>query len=229
MFFLPLALPLLLIFFVIPFLMAYLVLSVGSILGFSPFMTLLIYMLILIGSAVNIPIFKLEKKETVAMPERDVFGFKFPDQLFRESKYITVSLNLGGAIIPTLLSFYLLLTIPIEEIYATMVATLIVVFVSKKGARLVEGAGISMPMIIPPLTAVLASMFSLILFNLPFINLAKISFFSGVLGVLIGADILNLNKIKKLRVSMISIGGAGTFDGIFLTGVFSVIFSALFI
>ena len=43
------------------------------------------------------------------------------------------------------------------------------------------------------------------------------------MGVLIGADLLNLDKIQGLGAPVASIGGAGTFDGIFLTGVIAVL------
>ncbi len=46
---------------------------------------------------------------------------------------------------------------------------------------------------------------------------------SLTLGSLIGADLLNLKKIPELGTPIASIGGAGTFDGIFLTGIISVL------
>ena len=46
-----------------------------------------------------------------------------------------------------------------------------------------------------------------------------IAYVSGTLGTLIGADLLNLHHIAELGAPMASIGGAGTFDGIFLTGI----------
>jgi uncharacterized membrane protein len=55
-------------------------------------------------------------------------------------------------------------------------------------------------------------------------NLAPaLAYISGVIGVLLGADLLNLRKVTKLGAPMMSIGGAGTFDGIFLTGIISVL------
>jgi uncharacterized membrane protein len=45
-----------------------------------------------------------------------------------------------------------------------------------------------------------------------------IAFSSGVLGTLIGADLLHLNDIRKITTGVASIGGAGTFDGIVLSG-----------
>ncbi len=225
--FFPLALPLLLIFLFLPFLLAYVVLSVGYILGFSPLVTLFIYLSILFGSAVNIPLFKLKNERPLVEDKRtDFFGFSIS---FKRNKYIRVYLNLGGAIIPTIISFYLLTTLSKFEVYATLLATFIVIYVSYKNAKIIKGGGIRIPMIIPPLTAVLSSLATISLFNVPYSVLAKISFIAGVIGVLIGADLFNLRKIKKTGVNMVSIGGAGTFDGIFLTGVFAAIFSSLFV
>ena len=44
---------------------------------------------------------------------------------------------------------------------------------------------------------------------------------------LLGADLLNMDKIRALGAPIASIGGAGTFDGIFLTGVLAVLIAAL--
>jgi len=46
---------------------------------------------------------------------------------------------------------------------------------------------------------------------------------SGTLGTLLGADIMNLNEIRDLGAPVASIGGAGTFDGVFLSGLISVL------
>jgi uncharacterized membrane protein len=52
---------------------------------------------------------------------------------------------------------------------------------------------------------------------------APTAYVAGTLGTLIGADILNLNKLKDMRAPVASIGGAGTFDGIFLSGIIAVL------
>jgi uncharacterized membrane protein len=49
----------------------------------------------------------------------------------------------------------------------------------------------------------------------------------GTMGTLIGADILNLDKISSLGAPVASIGGAGTFDGIFLTGILAVLVAGI--
>jgi uncharacterized membrane protein len=46
-----------------------------------------------------------------------------------------------------------------------------------------------------------------------------IAFSAGVLGPLIGADLLHLDDIAEIGTGMASIGGAGTFDGIVLSGL----------
>jgi len=55
-----------------------------------------------------------------------------------------------------------------------------------------------------------------------------VAYVSGVLGTLIGADIANLDKIRGLGAPVASIGGAGTFDGIFLTGILAVLLASLY-
>jgi len=44
---------------------------------------------------------------------------------------------------------------------------------------------------------------------------------------LIGADLMNFNKLADLNAPVASIGGAGTFDGIFLTGIASVLIASI--
>lgn len=50
----------------------------------------------------------------------------------------------------------------------------------------------------------------------------QIAYIGGTLGALIGADLMNLRKIAGVG-PVVSIGGAGTFDGVFLTGLMSVL------
>ena len=87
-------------------------------------------------------------------------------------------------------------------------------------ARPIRGLGIATPAFLPPFITALTSiaLYSLYAPTNPFI----IAYVSGTLGTLIGADILNLDKVSKLGAPLVSIGGAGTFDGIYLTGLISV-------
>ncbi len=45
---------------------------------------------------------------------------------------------------------------------------------------------------------------------------APLAYIAGSLGTLIGADLTNLDKVRGLGAPVASIGGIGTFDGIFL-------------
>ena len=53
-----------------------------------------------------------------------------------------------------------------------------------------------------------------------------LAYVGGSLGTLIGADLLNLGVVRGLGAPVASIGGAGTFDGIFLTGVLAVLLAS---
>ena len=179
-------------------------------LGVSPETTLLILLAILIGSTINIP---LTRQKLVRVEEPIFFG------LFRTPKVKAqgIAINLGGAIIPVLLSFYFLFLswrvgFPLQPI---LIAILLMIIICKFLAKIIPGIGISLPFFIPP---IFSAIFALILapdFATP------CAFISGVLGTLIGADILNLNRAQKLAPGLISIGGAGVFDGIFLVGIVS--------
>ena len=51
---------------------------------------------------------------------------------------------------------------------------------------------------------------------------AQIAYVGGTLGALIGADVMNLKRVAGVG-PVVSIGGAGTFDGVYLTGIVSVL------
>ena len=74
-----------------------------------------------------------------------------------------------------------------------------------------------MPFLIAPLTAAAVSML------MDMDHSPPLAYISGTVGVLIGADLLRLKDIRKLKTPFASIGGAGTFDGIFLTGLIAVL------
>jgi uncharacterized membrane protein len=84
-------------------------------------------------------------------------------------------------------------------------------------AQPVRGVGISVPTLMPPIAAALVAM------ALSRRQSAPLAYISGTLGTLIGADLMNLGVIEGLGAPVASIGGAGTFDGVFLTGVLAVL------
>jgi len=176
-------------------------------LGLSPLGAMLLFTSILFGSVINIPVSRKRIYIEDPYPYRFPFFYYYPPRV-REQ---VIAVNLGGAVIPTLFSLYLLFFK--APFIPSLIATAVITFVSKKLARPVPGVGISMPAFIPPL---IAAALALILAKE---NAAPVAFISGVLGTLIGADLLNLHYLDELGAQVLSIGGAGVFDGIFLVGV----------
>ncbi|MGQ4810481.1 hypothetical protein NKDENANG_03951 [Candidatus Entotheonellaceae bacterium PAL068K] len=82
-------------------------------------------------------------------------------------------------------------------------------------AHPIPHVGIAMPTLLPPLAAAIPSFLLLPQFAPP------VAFVAGVLGPLIGADLLHLDEVEGLQTGVASIGGAGTFDGIVLSGMFA--------
>ncbi|MBE3596730.1 MAG: DUF1614 domain-containing protein [Hydrogenibacillus sp.] len=179
-------------------------------LGLSPIGATALLSLSVLGSMVNIPI---TRRRTVVYRERRVHPFfpmfyYYPPQVQEQ----VIAVNVGGAIIPVLFSLYLLVTAK-APLGPTLVAALIIVAVSKALARPVRGVGIAIPAFIPPLVAALVALV------LARDDAAPVAYVSGVLGTLIGADLLNLHRLREIGGQALSIGGAGVFDGIFLISI----------
>ena len=175
-------------------------------LGLSPQGAVLLFALCLIGGVINIPVsrrrFFVEEDRVTLFP----FLFYYPPRV-REQ---VVAVNLGGAVIPVVFSLYLLGRAPL---WPTLVAAAVVTAVAKALARPVPGVGISLPAFVPP---VVAAAVALILAG---DNAAPVAYIAGVWGTLTGADLLNLHRLRELGAHVLSIGGAGVFDGIFLVGL----------
>jgi uncharacterized membrane protein len=96
---------------------------------------------------------------------------------------------------------------------------LIVAGVTRVYSRTVRGLGIMTPFFIPPLTALLCGLVLSAAAGYPEMGAPIIAYASGTLGTILGADLLNLPRIRELGAPLVSIGGAGTFDGVFLPGL----------
>jgi len=214
MFFIPVAFLIFvafILFLPILFLLGYFqVLTIGfEKLGISPGATTFLLFLILIGSGINIP---LTKKKLIYREELRFFGLWRVPKIKAQGLFI----NLGGAVIPVLLSVYFLFRVSKAgfDLEPVFLATILMIIISKFLSRVVPGKGISLPALIPP---IFSALFALILTP----NFAAPSaFISGVLGTLIGADLLNLRRAQRFG-GFLSIGGAGVFDGVFLVGMVS--------
>lgn len=181
-------------------------------LGLTPEATLAVLIGTLLGSGINLPIFKLKIQHTghlVALPGRKPIWELF--QPVREGCTV-IAINVGGCVIPVGLCVYFI-SLQLIEPLLLGVAILIIAGLSYRLSRPVPGLGIAMPLFIAPLASALLALI------LDPAHAAHLAYIGGVLGVLIGADMLHLKSVGSLGVPVASIGGAGTFDGIFLTGI----------
>jgi uncharacterized membrane protein len=190
-----------------------------SALGLDPRVATLALFGSLLGSYVNLPLARLPEERVVSQEVVQILGVPFLAPVEVDWRGTILAINVGGAVIPILISFYLLMRYDLWGSGA--LATAIVAFVVHRLATPVPGLGISVPTIAPPLLAagvalVLSRRFA-----------APLAYIGGSLGVLIGADLLNLGLLRSLGAPVASIGGAGTFDGIFLTGVIAVLLASL--
>jgi uncharacterized membrane protein len=134
-----------------------------------------------------------------------------------------VAVNLGGAVVPVTLSLWLLTVVTnrgaLPEALIVLSVTSIVSYFASKA---VPGVGVVMSPVIPPLVSIVVS---LVVFGMNPYLVPAVSYLSSVLGSLIGADLLHLKDLERTNPPLLSIGGAGTFDGIFTSGLLSLFFS----
>ncbi len=188
----------------------------ASKIGLSGDQILLFLLGSLIGSHINLPLKKIEHDEEL-YPERVVsfFGVRYVVPEVREKRVTIIAVNVGGCIIPVFVSLYLMIKNGL--FWHPVLATAVVSVVCYKLARPIPGIGIGLPMFIPPLVAALVALL------IAPQKAPVVAYISGTLGTLIGADLLHLKEIDRLKAPVASIGGAGTFDGIFLTGIIAVL------
>jgi uncharacterized membrane protein len=172
---------------------------------------------IFLGSVVNIPVKRLVRHEDVTVHPFPHFGFldRWP-QFQRVRRETIVAVNLGGCVIPTMVAIYEMFQLVMDSwtyLLAVGLAVAINTTVCYRLARPVKGIGIAMPALVPPIVAVMSALV------LAPDQAPPVAFIAGVLGPLLGADLLHLREIPRISTGMASIGGAGTFDGIVLSGI----------
>ncbi|ATQ70445.1 MULTISPECIES: DUF1614 domain-containing protein [Methylosinus] len=187
--------------------------------GLSPSGAMLALIGSLLGSYVNIPVAQLPDETVRTREAIEFFGSRYELPIEADWPGTIIAVNIGGAIIPAALSIYLLSR---NRIWGLgLVATAIVAAVVHLLARPVEGVGIAVPIFAPPLVA--AAVAIVMSRELA----APLAYVSGSLGTLIGADLLNFGRLQGIGAPVLSIGGAGVFDGVFLAGIIAVLLSAL--
>ena len=188
-------------------------------LGVGPGAALLLLLGSLIGSYFNIPITILPGHAVRSREVVDFYGMRYIVPLVTQWPGTVLAVNVGGAVIPTVMSAYLVLRYQLW--LRAAIAVVVIAAVIHSSATPVEGVGIAVPVFVPVVvTAILA-------FLLSREYAAPLAYIGGSMGTLIGADLLNLDKVGGLGAPVASIGGAGTFDGIFLTGILAVLLAGI--
>lgn len=181
---------------------------------------LAILLLTLLGSSINIPIAKFPPGNVTSGTVARHHGMRYKAPAARQWPGTVLAINVGGALIPVLLSIYLALKNRLMLKAAVSVA--LVAAVTHYLAHPVRGVGITLPIFIPPIVAVLCALV------LSWRQAGPLAYIGGSVGTLIGADLMNLAKIPGLGAPVASIGGAGTFDGVFLVGIVAVLLASMF-
>ncbi len=218
-------------------------------LGFGFWMIVLLIIAIVIGSFINIPLGTLkpksqkQKEEPTPKKPAGQYAPSMYDKMYRtdrfepepyttgsETRGTRISINVGGAVIPILISIYIILMGAfgnishdpwyLIKIIAALAVTTVCVYLAAKPVR---GIGIATPFFVGPVVTLAAALILGGGFGLP---AAGIAYVTGTLGTLIGADLLHLKDVPGKETSMLSIGGAGTFDGIFLTGIITALIAS---
>lgn len=189
-------------------------------LGIGRGAALLVLLGSLIGSYFNIPVADLPQRRIIEVPEITFYGMQYMVPVLIKWSGTVIAVNVGGALIPAAMSLYLVIKNGLW--IRSVLAVAGVAAVCYQVAHPVPGFGIALPVFVPGLAAAAVSLI------LAWRRAAPLAYIGGSLGTLIGADLLNLGTVQRLGAPVASIGGAGTFDGIFLAGIIAVLIASLF-
>jgi uncharacterized membrane protein len=189
-------------------------------LGVSSGTALLLLLGSLVGSFFNIPVMEFPEQSLISGREIIYYGMRYVVPVVVERPGTIIAVNVGGALIPTLMSIWLLIRYDlwIKAALATAVTTVAMYWL----ANPVPGLGIAVPVFAPALVTAIVALL------LTRETAAPLAYIAGSLGTLIGADLLNLGNISGLGAPIASIGGAGAFDGIFLIGILAVLLACIY-
>lgn len=208
-------------FLLLPWLFLDLILIALMKLGIAPLMAPLIVFVMFVGSLINIPVLREPIPTQLRHHPLSIWGLeRYWPKMQQEVQERIIAINVGGFLVPILLVGYEILLIGWqyqEVLFPLTIAVLVNVLACYLLAQPVPQIGITLPALLPGMIAAISA-----LLLAP--NLAPpVAFCAGVLGPVIGADLMYLKKIRETQVAMASIGGAGTFDGIVISGLLAVL------
>lgn len=200
---------------IIPLIIWGLVGAAFSRLGIPWIAALAIVLLMLIGSFVNIPLYRIKRD----MVRVDTMEMSLGAQPVWETE---ISLNLGGAVIPLAVSAYLLYqanAIVGSGLFMLVIAGVVLVaLIAWVSTRSIPGYGLRAPLFLPGLAAILCG---ILLAGETGLEAGVIAFVAGTVGILLGSGIAQIPRIRDMEIPNVSIGGAGMFGAIFLACLLS--------
>ncbi|MEY4705205.1 MAG: hypothetical protein RL042_1407 [Nitrospirota bacterium] len=175
---------------------------------------------IILGSGINLPLKRIPRNGALVHDPLAILGLSGRWPWFQRVQQETViAVNVGGCLIPAGLALYEITRLSLDNPQSFIwlaIAVAINTAVCYRLAQPVSGTGIALPGLVPAAVAAMSALW-LVPEQAP-----QVAFVAGVLGPLIGADLLHLRDIEGLETGIASIGGAGTFDGIVLSGIVAV-------
>lgn len=173
----------------------------------------------LLGGYVNVPIVHFPDSVVLEVAELRRLGESHPVLVARDWPGMVLAVNVGGALIPGAVSVYLVVMrrLLVPAFFCTAGVAAAVYFFS----RSVPGLGIVVPVYVAPVSAALAALAASRL------EAAPLAYIGGTLGTLFGGDLLRMPHLLQLGSPLVSIGGAGTFDGIFISGILALLLACL--
>lgn len=200
-----------------PFIFSELMLTSLGKLHLSPSAALTLLIAIFIGGLINIPVKSIVSDRDVAVHPLAIYGLTdvWP-KLRRTRRHTIIAINVGGCLIPVGLVLYEIVQLAAsspQALGAVAAGGLVNSLVCYLIARPVPNIGIVMPGVISPVIAAIVALL------LAPDTAAPVAFAIGVIGPLVGADLMHLKDIEGSEIGIVSIGGAGTFDGIVLSGI----------
>jgi uncharacterized membrane protein len=192
-------------------------------LGIAPEWAFVFFLATLAGGWIDIPLRRVPSGRIVRTDRLAVFGLAGAlPHLTDLRRHSVIAINVGGAVIPGVMAAWQLIRLARmeEHAFGTMTALAICaginVWVSWKLARPIPMVGIAVPGLVPGLVAAASAIF------LAEDHAPTVAYVAGVLGPLLGGNILHLRDVGRVPIGLFSIGGAGAFDA----SVFSSVLAA---
>lgn len=187
--------------------------------GIPGWAALLLLAATLLGSYVNIPLVRFPDAKVLEVVQLQQLSQTHPVLVARDWPGMVLAVNLGGALVPLAVSVYLIVRhrLLMPAFFCTALVALAVYALS----RPIPGLGIAVPVYVAPLAAAAGALLA------SRAQAAPLAYIGGSLGTLFGGDLLRLPHLLELGSPLVSIGGAGTFDGIFVSGILALLLACL--